>query len=117
MDKNKLYTILCAFIGATITWYINHQMGYGPIVANGLVGVIGAVLLPAPLAAATYIASFVGMSGFSVLSSVVGAGIGGIIAGLVIAFSPEVYAGIGGKGGTIAAMSVQITRGILSFFN
>ncbi|AKL96780.1 hypothetical protein CACET_c33360 [Clostridium aceticum] len=116
MDKNKIYTMICTCIGATITWYINHKMGYGPIVANGLVGVLAAILLPAPLAAATYIASFVGMSGFAVLSSPMAAAIGGIINGIVLIFSGEVYAGIGGKGGTTAAMSVQVTRAIMNLF-
>ncbi|MCC5912188.1 MAG: hypothetical protein JJT76_17365 [Clostridiaceae bacterium] len=116
MDKSKILTIICAILGASITWYINHIMGYGAIIANGLVGVVGAILLPAPLAAATYIASFVGMSGFSVISSGVAAGFGGLITGVVIVFSGEIYAGIGGKGGTIAAMSVQVSRGIINFF-
>ncbi|AOY74854.1 hypothetical protein [Clostridium formicaceticum] len=116
MDKNKMYTIICACIGATITWYINHKMGYGAIVANGLIGVLAAILLPAPLAAATYIASFVGMSGLAVLSSPIAAAIGGIINGIVLVFSTEIYAGVGGKGGTTAAMSVQVTRAIMNFF-
>lgn len=116
MDKAKVHAIICATIGASVTWYLNHVMGYGAIVANGLVGVTGAILLPAPLAAATYIASFVGMSGAAVIPSVVWASVGGAVAGVVFVFTPEIYAGLGGKGGTTAALSVQITRAIVNLF-
>lgn len=116
-DKAKFITILCAFIGTTITWYINHEMGYGAIVANGMIGVLAAILLPAPLAGATYTASFVGMSASAVIPSLMWAGVGGLIVGLVIVLTAEVYAGIGGKGGTTAALSVLITKTITSLFS
>jgi len=116
MDRGKINTILCAIIAAIITWYLNHEMGYGAIVANGLVGVVGAILLPGALAGANFTASFIGMSSTAVIPSIAWAGIGGLVVGIVIAYSPEVYAGIGGKGGTTAACSVQITRVISSFF-
>lgn len=116
MNKAQLQTMACAIAGVTITWFINHQMGYGAFIANGMVGVVAAALLPAPLAGAMYTASFVGMSGLGVIPSLFGALIGGIVSGLVIVYTTEVYAGIGGKGGTIAAMSGHITRAILNLF-
>lgn len=116
MDRAKVNTVICGVIAATVTYYLNHVMGYGAIVANGLVGVIGAILLPAPLAGANYVASFVGMSGAAVIPSLAWASTGGLVAGLVIAFTPEIYAGLGGKGGTTAALSVQITRAIINLF-
>lgn len=116
IDKGKINILLCAILGVTVTWYINHQMGYGAIVANGLVGVLAAVLLPGPLAGITYTSSFVGMSSLAVLPSFAAAGIGGIIIGIILIATTEIYAGIGGKGGTTAALAALITKNIISFF-
>lgn len=84
MDRKKLYILICAFIGVIFTWFINHQMGYGAIVANGLVGVIAAILLPGYLAGVTYTASFVGMSSVAVIPSLLGAALGGLIVGMIL---------------------------------
>lgn len=116
MDKAKINTVIFAIIGAVATYYMNHTMGYGAIVANGVVGIVGAVLLPAPLAVAVFVASFVGMSGAAVIPSLAWAAVGGCICGFVLVLTPEIYAGIGGKGGTTAALSVQITRAIVNLF-
>jgi len=117
IDKNKLYILICAFVGVTFTWFINHKMGYGAIVANGLVGVIAAILLPGPLAGVTYTASFVGMSSLAVIPSLLVATLGGLIAGIVILTTTEIYVGIGGKGGTTAALASLITKTIASIFS
>lgn len=114
MNKEKLNIMACAIVGVVVTWFINHQMGYGPIIANGMVGVVAGALLPGPLAGVTYTASFVGMSGLSVIPSFFSALIGGVVVGTIIIYTPEIYAGIGGKGGTTAAVSGQITRAIMN---
>lgn len=114
MNKDKIKMLTCAIAGVMITWFINHHMGYGPIIANGMVGVIAGALLPGPLAGVAYTASFVGMSGLSVIPSFFASFIGGIVVGTVIIYTPEIYAGIGGKGGTTAAVSGQITRAIIN---
>lgn len=115
-DKRKFNIILCSLSGVIFTWFLNHEMGYGAIVANGLVGVIAAILLPAQLAGVTFTASFVGMSSTAIIPSLAGAALGGIIVGLIIIFTTEIYAGIGGKGGTTAALASIITKSILNFF-
>ena len=115
VNKDRINVMICAVAGVMITWFINHHMGYGPIIANGMVGVIAGALLSGPLAGVAYTASFVGMSGLSVIPSLFAAFIGGIVVGTVIIYTPEIYAGIGGKGGTTAAVSGQITRAIMSF--
>ena len=115
-DKTKGITFLCAFIGTVITWYIQHEMGYSAVVANGIVGVLAGILLSPALAGATYTASFVGMSGTNVLPTLGAAALGGAVVGIVIIFTAEVYAGIGGKGGTTAAFSGLVTRFIINLF-
>jgi len=105
--------ILALAIGSTsLTWLLNHQLGLGPIVANGLVGVAAAIFMPGALAGIAYTSSFVGMSSLAVLPSIIFALMGGLITGLVIITTTEIYAGIGGKGGTTAAAATLVTRAI-----
>lgn len=113
INKNNIYILLCSFIGVTFTWFINHEMGYGAVVANGLVGVIAAILLPGSLAGVTYTASIVGMSSTAVIPSLTGASLGGLVVGIIIIITADIYQGIGGKGGTTAALSTIITRALL----
>ncbi|MDO5649154.1 MAG: hypothetical protein Q4G11_00995 [Gallicola sp.] len=115
INKKHIYIILCAFAGVTITWYMNHIMGYGAVISNGLVGVIAAVFLPNDLAGVTYTSSFVGMSSIAVIPSLGAAAFASLIVGLILITTAEIYAGIGGKGGTTAALSTIITKTILSF--
>lgn len=114
---HKSYSVLtCAFFAVTITWYLNHHIGLGPVVANGIVGVIAVLILPKSLAGMTFTSSFVGMSSLGVLPNLGAASLGGIIVGLVILMTGEIYAGVGGKGGTTAALSTWITKFILGIF-
>lgn len=116
IDEKKLYILICALIGVTFTWFLNHQMGYGAIVANGLIGVIAAIILPGHLAGITYTASFVGMSSIVIIPSLLGAVLGGLIVGMILLTTSEIYAGIGGKGGTTAALASIITKTIVNIF-
>lgn len=116
INKNKFHIFICCIIGTTLTWFINHQMGYGAIVASGLVGVLAAILLPTSLAGATYTASFVGMGSTTIIPSIMVALFAGIIVGLIVVSTTEIYAGIGGKGGTTAALATLLTKTILVIF-
>lgn len=112
-NRRYFSILLCSFISVIVTWFINHEMGYGAVIANGLVGIIAATFLPGDLAGVTYTSSFVGMSSLAVLPDIGSAVLGGIMVGLIIASTAEIYAGFGGKGGTTAALSTQITRALL----
>ena len=116
ITEKHIYIILCSFISVTVTWFINHEMGYGALIANGLVGVVAAVFLPNDLAGVTYTSSFVGMSSIEVIPSIEVAAIASLIVGFILISTAEIYAGIGGKGGTTAALSTIITRTIFRFF-
>lgn len=117
INKKRLYILICSFIGVTFTWFINHKMGYGPVIANGLVGVMAATFLPNDLAGITYTTSFVGMSSLAVIPSMLAAILGSIIVGFVFLTTAEIYSGIGGKGGTTAALSTIILKTVINFFN
>lgn len=116
VNKKHLQTMVCAFVGVTTTWLINHRLGYGAIVANGLVGVLAAAFLPNHLAGIVYTSSFVGMSSLAVIPSLPVAILASVIVGVILISTGEIYAGIGGKGGTTAALSTLITRAVVRFF-
>lgn len=116
IDKNATKIILLSILGAVATWILNHQIGLGPIIANGIIGVAAGLFLPKALAGTTYTASFVGMSGINVIPSILGVVLGGIVVGIILANTQEIYAGLGGKGGTTAALSTLITKSILNLF-
>lgn len=116
-NKKSLYILICSFLGVTLTWFLNHEIGYGPVIANGLVGVLAGIFLPNDLAAITYTSSFVGMSSLAVIPSLAAATLASIIVCLVFLITAEIYLGIGGKGGTTAALSTIITKAITSFFS
>ncbi|WP_100065305.1 hypothetical protein [Miniphocaeibacter massiliensis] len=116
IKKKNIYVLICSFIGVTLTWFINHKMGYGAVIANGLVGVMAAIFLPNNLAGITYTSSFVGMSSLDVIPSLPVAAIGSLVVSIIFINTAEIYAGIGGKGGTTAALSTIITKIITSIF-
>jgi hypothetical protein len=114
MNRNRMCLAVFVSVVATVaTWYMNHELGYGALIANGFIGVLVGLSLPADLAGAAFTASFVGMSAGAIIPSLGHAVLGGVIAGIVIVATLPVYGGIGGKGGTTAATSVLITRGIM----
>jgi hypothetical protein len=115
-QKRVFLTIIVAVVGAVVTWYINHELGYGALIANGFVGIVAGLSLPSDLAGAAYTASFVGMSANFIIPSLGFAVLGGIVVGVVIVTTVPIYAGIGGKGGTSAATAVLITQGIMRLF-
>lgn len=112
LDKSKIRILLLAMGSTSLTWILNHYFGLGPIVSSGLVGVVAAFFIPGALAGIAYTSSFVGMSSLAVLPSLFIALLGGLIAGIVIIATTEVYAGIGGKGGTTAAAATLVTKAI-----
>lgn len=117
INKRRISILTCSFIGVTLTWFINHKMGYGAVIANGLVGVMAATFLPNDLAGISYTSSFVGMSSLAVVPSMAAATLGSLIVGLILLTTVDIYAGIGGKGGTTAALSTIITKTIIKIFS
>lgn len=116
MNRESIKILIGGFIAAAITWFLNHRMGLGPIIANGIVGVMVSLFLSPKLAGAYYVASFVGMSSMAIIPSMLVAGFAGLLASLVIMFSKDIYGGIGGKGGTIASISTLVTMGFIYLF-
>lgn len=116
MKKEKIKILVGGFFAAAITWFLNHTIGLGPIIANGIVGIVVSILLSPKLAGAFYVSSFVGMSSINIMPTMLVSGFGGMLASFIIVFSTDIYGGIGGKGGTIATISTLLTKGILYLF-
>lgn len=115
-SKRSLYFFICSLVGVTSTWFIQHEMGYGAVVSNGLIGIIAATFLPNDLAGVTYTSSFIGMSSIIVIPSLKAAVLASIVIWFLFLTTADIYAGIGGKGGTTAALATIITKYILNFF-
>jgi hypothetical protein len=116
-DKKQTKTLVYSFLAVLTTYYINNNLGFGPFVANGIVGVLAASLMASEFAGPAYTASFVGMSSTAIIPNLLWASVAGLIVGLIILFTVPIYNGIGGKGGTTAALSTLLTKGLLSFFS
>ena len=113
LTKQDLFIFLGVFLGTLFSYLLNHNFALGAVVASGLVGLIGGLLLPA-LAVPIYCGSFAGMvSGLLVsdLPSVISIG---FFSGLLYVTGAETFKGFGGKLGATAYFATLLTS---IFFN
>jgi hypothetical protein len=113
-----------AALGAIGTFTIHSRSAASPVLASGLVGVVGGLLLPGffdvsgeLLAAAVYSASFAGMTNPRRIPNEWWIGATGIGVGLVVAYTTPFVGGSGGKLGTIAFGSCLGVHGTLRMVN
>lgn len=109
-----MFIMTAAVISAAATWGLREGLDLNPCVASGLVGIVGALVLPGKLAAVVYAASFVATSSLPVLSGLPMVLCAGTLVGCIYYLALPVYEGIGGKLGTIAAGAVLATTLIFS---
>lgn len=116
-EYEHILVVLWIPIGALITFYLNHFLQLGPVISAATVGT-AASFVPnfnkkspylQQLPAAIYCGAFIGMS-----SSGVASGIGFILTAslftaLFLFLSKNLFAGVGGKLGTLAFAGVVIT--------
>jgi hypothetical protein len=98
--QKNLLNFVAVVGGVAVTFYLNHTIGLGAVVAAGLVEILAALLLPkygAPIATG----AFAGMASGSLLCSTSGEALAAIVAGTVYVLTTGVYGGFGGKLGTI----------------
>ena len=100
-DRSDLYDFLAVFGGAVVTFFINVELGHGPVSASGIVGILGAAVLKKH-AVPIFCGSFVGMASPAVFLSYFCILTAGAVAAAVYILSREVFNGFGGKLGTIA---------------
>jgi hypothetical protein len=113
-----------AALGAISTFTIHTRSAADPVLASGLVGAVGGLLLPVfvdasgeLLAAAVYSASFAGMTDPKRIPSEWWIGTTGIGVGLVVVYTTPFVGGSGGKLGTIAFGSCLGIHGVLRTLN
>jgi len=102
-----------ASFGAAFTYYLSIEVQLGPVLAAGIVGLLGHYL-PCwirskslnSFSVAVYCGAFVGMSSAQVLPNEMMAAFGGALSGLGLILFRNHLNGIGGKLGSIAFASV-----------
>lgn len=118
-----LMIILVALIATPLTYYFNAIRGNGPVLASGVVGLLGGLILPivfpeigGTLAVVAICASFAGMSSKARCPGIWVLFITGLFIGVIFVYSTPVFGGVGGKLGTIAFGSIMATYGFICLF-
>jgi hypothetical protein len=109
-----------AALAAIVTFTLHTRSAASPVLASGIVGAVGGGLLPlffgTPgrlFAAATYAASFAGMTTPRRIPNEWWIGLAGVGVGLVVVYTLPFVSGSGGKLGTIAFGSCLGIHGTL----
>ena len=115
-DYEKLSVVIWVPIGAVICYFLNVLGNLGSVLSAGITGSI-ASLIPLlnkkslylnTLPAAIYCGAFVGMSSIEIIPTINFVIAAGLLAGIFLMFSKNLFLGIGGKLGTIAFGGVVI---------
>jgi hypothetical protein len=112
---NTIIIILVAIIGGIVAYYISHDLGKGPVVGSTIVtlgsGLIftGLEYLGVPgtveLAIVATTAGYAGMVSKKYVNNMTQMVVVSIISGVLYILSTNLFVGIGGRLGTIAAVS------------
>ncbi len=107
--------LITSVIASVVTYFVNVKMGKGAIIASGLIGLVGGLVLPAAfpatgatLATVCICASFAGMSSKARIANEGLMAVAGVLVGLVFMYSSPYLGGAGGKLGTTAFGSVIV---------
>jgi len=110
-------TILVSLIAGLLTWALHHRLQRGPVLASAVTTLTAGLILPdlvehgAVLVPVAACASYVSMSATVRLRGSMEVGLALILAALIYNTSTEIFVGVGGKLGTIAAISVMTVWG------
>jgi len=115
--------IIFSAVSATLTYWLSVYLKHGGVVASGIVGLTGGLILPAvypepvgnTLAVMVICGSFAGMSGKDRFPHLLQIVFAGWVTGMIFIYSMPLAGGAGGKLGTIAFGSVIAVRGYLNF--
>lgn len=99
--RNCVVNIVIVLLGTFLSFWLNHAVGLGGVVASSVVGAAAGVFFPR-YAAPVYCGSFLGMACNVIFSHPLHLLSAGILSGGLYALSENSYQGIGGKLGTIA---------------
>lgn len=111
MKLEKKYALLplISVVSAVLTYFINHDMAQGPVIAASIVGLAAGFLFKEPLyAVASYSAAFMGMCSKAVFPEWYYLVPAGLIHALVVIALIKIFVGWGGKAGTMGFIAVNI---------
>lgn len=118
--NTALTIMIWAVIGTVLTYVISVRFKHGPVMASGIVGLLGGLIFPAiypaipALAAAFYSASFAGMSSTARFKNELPVVLVGLLVGAIFILSMPHLGGAGGKLGTIAFLSAISANGLVN---
>lgn len=101
LDRRDAADVLAVVVGAVVAYALSVHAGLGPVVGSALVGV-AAGAHPVESGTPAYCGSFVGMASPAVFPGLGVVLIAGLVAGVAFVAARGVFAGVGGKLGTLA---------------
>lgn len=117
IKREHIITIAVAMVSTMLSYAINYHLNLGPlnnyqragpVFAASVVGVLAALFFK-NYAVTGYIGSFVGMSSLKVIPSIEFTLVYGFICGIICILFATHFAGFGGKAGTTAFISVNVS--------
>ncbi len=111
LSREAVYDFIAAFIGAVLTYILSVNLGIGPVLGSGIIGML-AVIFIKPLAVPAFCGSFVGMSSPELMEPLVFLG-ASIAVSVIFVLCKDVFNGYGGKLGTMALSSALIVSFII----
>ncbi|WP_027338951.1 hypothetical protein [Halonatronum saccharophilum] len=101
IDIKDSIRVISIVLSALFTFYLNINMGMGPIVASAVVGLLGAIII-SKYEVEVFCGSFVGMASNLIFISYGQLFLAAFISGLIFILVDNYFSGIGGKLGAIA---------------
>ena len=108
-----LVIVLSCVFGSIVTCLLSMRMKAGPVMASGIITLIGGIFLPCispligqNLASSLTAGTYAGMSSKEVIGSKLYMGLAGMVAGIILVLGVPVFYGLGGKLGAVAFLGV-----------
>jgi hypothetical protein len=106
--SHLIFEFLAVVLGGIGTYYLAYFIGLGAVVASSLIAIVADMLVP-EYGVPAYCGSFVGMSSNILFINHSEVALASAFAGLVYVLTRDIFAGFGGKLGTIAFIGASIT--------
>lgn len=108
LDKKDGITLIALMTGALLTFFLNHSIGIGAVLASSIVGLFAAWFIK-DYALPIYCGSFVGMACNEIFSNILYVGLAAFISGVLFILSQHLFAAWGGKAGFMAFVGTYLT--------
>ena len=96
LNRFDFYVVISTLGATVLTFFFNNNLSLGSVVASSLVGLLGMMLLPS-LQKSIFCGSFAGMASSMIFTNIWWVALAGLLSGLLLAGSREIYDGFGGK--------------------